>query len=182
MADVTVIGRGVNIVGTVTGAVDLTIHGRIEGEVSVEGDVTIEAEGLVAASVTGHSVIVRGAVKGDVTAEDGIRLEEGARVVGDLRSSRVAVTRGALVRGYVQTSGASEGKPRAQGKARQAVKAPPPPARASAHDGNAITARKPALPSLLAGGSPKPAHKGPPPPVVPVLRKGAKGTLKKRAG
>jgi cytoskeletal protein CcmA (bactofilin family) len=184
MADVTVIGRGVNIVGTVTGAVDLTIHGRIEGEVSVEGDVTIEAEGLVAASVTGRSVIVRGAVKGDVTAEDGIRLEEGARVVGDLRSSRVAVTRGALVRGYVQTSGASDAKPRAQAKARQAVKAPPPPAR-SAHDGNAVAARKAPLPSLLAGGSPKPAHpaqKGPPPPVVPVLRKGAKGTLKKRAG
>jgi hypothetical protein len=38
------------------------------------------------------------------------------------------------------------------------------------------------MPSLLAGGSAKPAHKGPPPPVVPVLRKGAKGTLKKRAG
>src|SRR5450755_825919 len=119
MADVTVIGRGANVVGTVSGAVDLTIHGRVEGEVSVEGDVTIEAEGLVAAGVTGRLVIVRGAVKGDVTAEDGIRLEEGARVVGDLRAPRVSVTRGALVRGYVQTSGAGgeESRPRAQAKA-----------------------------------------------------------------
>jgi cytoskeletal protein CcmA (bactofilin family) len=176
MADVTVIGRGANIVGTVSGAVDLTIHGRVEGEVSVEGDVTIEADGLVAASVTGHRVIVRGAVKGDITAEDGIRLEEGARVVGDLRSPRVAVTRGALVRGYVQTSGSDASRPRASAKAARTTRqAPPPQARvAPAH-------KTATAPSLLAGGSPKAAQKGPPPPVVPVLRKGAKGTLKKRA-
>jgi cytoskeletal protein CcmA (bactofilin family) len=189
MADVTVIGRGANVVGTVSGAVDLTIHGRVEGEVSVEGDVTIEAEGLVAAGVTGRLVIVRGAVKGDVTAEDGIRLEEGARVVGDLRAPRVSVTRGALVRGYVQTSGAGgeESRPRAQAKAARSARQPAPPARATrnvASESNALasSARKAGAPSLLAGGSPKPTPKGPPPPIVPVLRKGSKGTLKKRAG
>jgi cytoskeletal protein CcmA (bactofilin family) len=193
MADVTVIGRGANIIGTVSGAVDLTIHGRVEGEISAEGEVTIEAEGLVAASVTGRRVIVRGAVKGDVTAEDGIRLEEGARVVGDLRAPRVAVTRGALVRGHVQTSGSGTDESRSSARAKSGRSAQKDPAHsrltpatrtASLAESNASgsNARRGIAPSLLAGGSPKTSPKGPPPPVVPVLRKGSKGTLKKRAG
>jgi cytoskeletal protein CcmA (bactofilin family) len=193
MSDVTVIGRGANIVGTVSGAVDLTVHGRIEGAVSVEGDVTIEAEGLVAAGVSGRRVVVRGAVKGDVTAEDAIRLEEGARVVGDLRAPRVAITRGALIRGHVATGGGAEARPaRAQAGAerpgRQPHAAPArvsPPARPVAAPPEPVAAppRRAAPPSLLAGGSTSPRpEKGPPPPVVPALRKGTKGTMKKRAG
>jgi cytoskeletal protein CcmA (bactofilin family) len=189
MADVTVIGRGANVVGTVSGAVDLTVHGRIEGAVAVDGDVTIEADGLVAASVSGHHVVVRGAVKGDVTGEEAIRLEEGARVAGDLRAPRIAITRGALVRGYVQTGGAAgagESAGRTQARAAAPVRrAPPPspsrtaPAPAAPSESNAAARHAP-TPTLLAGGTPA-APKGPPPPVVPALRKGAKGTLKKRA-
>ncbi len=191
MPDVTVIGRGANVVGTVSGAVDLSIHGRVEGDVSVEGDVTVETEGLVAASVSGRRVIVRGAIKGDVTAEDAIRLEEGARVVGDLHAPRVSVTRGALVRGYVQTSsdGAQNARPRTQTKTVQPTRrAPlprtrtPSPIATPEANVSAVATRKGSAPSLLAGGSPKPTLKRPPPPVVPVLRKGVKGTLKKRAG
>jgi cytoskeletal protein CcmA (bactofilin family) len=174
MADVTVIGRGANVVGRITGAVDLTIHGRVEGDVSVEGEVTVESEGLVAANVTGTRVTIRGAVKGDVTAEDGIRLEDGARVVGDLRAARVAITRGALVRGYVQTQGAGgSGTARARGEDKAAR--PRHATAAATH-----TTQKASPPTLLAGAPPRP--KGPPPPVVPALRKGAKGTLKKKAG
>jgi cytoskeletal protein CcmA (bactofilin family) len=179
MADVTVIGRGANVVGRIVGAVDLAIHGRVEGDVAVEGEVTVEPEGLVAASVTGRRVTVRGAVKGDVTAEEGIRLEDGARVVGDLRAPRVAITRGALVRGFVQTQGLAEGS---GGRAHAETKAARPrSAAAHAPPARHVPARKPSPPMLLSGAAP-PVAKRPPPPVVPVLRKGAKGTLKKKAG
>jgi cytoskeletal protein CcmA (bactofilin family) len=180
MPDVTVIGRGTNIVGRVSGALDLAIHGRIEGEVAVDGEVTIESEGLALASLTGRRVIVRGAVKGDVHAEEAILLEEGARVQGDLRAPRVAVLRGALVRGYVQTSGAGSNESRSRdAKATRPAQRNGPPMRAPAPPPRKAAA---STPSLLAGTPPKQAAKGPPPPVVPVLRKGAKGALKKRAG
>jgi cytoskeletal protein CcmA (bactofilin family) len=185
MADVTVIGRGANVVGRIVGAVDLAIHGRVEGEVAVEGEVTVETEGLVAASVSGRVVTVRGAVKGDVTAEEGIRLEDGARVLGDLRAPRVAVTRGALVRGFVQTQGIGAGGGRGGQPAAKAARPRPAPAHTSSpRHVVAPPARKAPVPTLLSGSAPSTSHggKGPPPPVVPVLRKGAKGTLRKKAG
>ena len=93
MALLTVIGRGVRIRGRVTGEADLTIEGHVEGEVAVSGDVTIEAGGLVGANVSGRVIVVRGAVRGDLTAEELVRLEEGSRVVGDLRAPRIAIAR-----------------------------------------------------------------------------------------
>jgi cytoskeletal protein CcmA (bactofilin family) len=184
MADVTVIGRGANVVGRVSGAVDLEIHGRIEGDVAVEGDVTVEAQGLVAANISGRRVVIRGAVKGDVSGEDAVRLEEGARVVGDIQAPRVAITRGALVRGHVQTSGSESSERRARETQKAARPAPAtarPTATAPAPRKTTTTAVG-ASQSHVADGMAKVAPKGPPPPVVPVLKKGAKGALKKKAG
>ncbi len=183
MADVTVIGRGANVVGRVSGAVDLEIHGRVEGDVAVDGDVTVEAEGLVAANVSGRRVIIRGAVKGDVSGQDAVRLEDGARVVGDIQAPRIAITRGALVRGHVRTSDAESDAPRARAPIaaartapRQAVAAPARKTAPAVTPASLPLAEAPAKVALQASG------KRPPPPVVPVLKKGVKGALKKKAG
>jgi cytoskeletal protein CcmA (bactofilin family) len=186
MADVTIIGRGANVVGRVSGAIDLEIHGRVEGDVAVDGDVTVEAQGLVSANVAGRRVIIRGAVKGDVSGEDAVRLEEGARVVGDIHAPRIAITRGALVRGHVQTSGSESESPR--GRAPLAAARPAPASREVASrqavpvPTRKISAAGAPAPLLVADPPAKVAAKGPPPPVVPVLKKGAKGALKKKAG
>ena len=105
MAEVTVIGRTSHVRGKVTGQADIEIHGHVEGDVAVGGELVVESQGLVAANLSARRVIVRGAVKGDLVAEEAILLEDGARVVGDVRAPRVAITPGALVRGYVQTAG-----------------------------------------------------------------------------
>jgi cytoskeletal protein CcmA (bactofilin family) len=191
----------------VSGAVDLEIHGRVDGEVAVGGDTTIEAEGLVASHVSARRVVVRGAVKGDLTGEESVVLENGARVVGDIRAPRISIAKGALVRGHVQTGDAPAAPQRARAQAsasragespRSAVKpatkavvtsvpkspAPRPQARAE------VVATHP---SVLAGSpppkraeAPRSPHTAgaakPPAPVVPVLKKGARGALKKKAG
>ena len=203
-SDVTVIGRGTRIRGRVSGAVDLEVHGHIDGEIAVSGDVTIDAEGLVGANVSGRRVVVRGAVKGDLTGEDAVVLEEGARVLGDVRAPRVSIAVGALVRGYVQTGGVEAAPTRARSTASAArpatrtaatAKAAPAPAAKAAPAPVAKAAPAPAVkhvqaasratPFSLAGGaggtsSHADAKRGPPPPVVPSLKKGAKGALNKK--
>jgi cytoskeletal protein CcmA (bactofilin family) len=183
MALLTVIGRGVRIRGRVTGEADLTIEGHVEGEVAVSGDVTIEAGGLVGANVSGRVIVVRGAVRGDLTGEELVRLEEGSRVVGDLRAPRIAIAKGGLVRGLVQTSG-STGSPRQAARTRAdapAIRRAPAPApvprAAPAPTKAAATVARP----TPAAAPARHAAKGPPPPVVPALKKGAKAALKKKA-
>ncbi len=222
-ADVTVIGRSSFVRGRISGTGSLEIAGRIEGEVSVTGDIAVEATGLVAANLSAQRITVRGgAVKGDLTAEDGIVLEAGARVVGDLHAPRVSIAEGALVRGHVQTgqTGAGDGAQRSASKkqvpqapfreraaaqpsississksgavtsrhptATSVAKAPPPPppsrgesVKKSVPAANANSSHGMPRGSVLAGTRPQ-ASKAPPP-VVPVLKKGAKATQKKRA-
>src|SRR5258708_22695523 len=102
-ANVSVIGRTTRVRGRLTGGADLVVQGFVDGEIAVGGDVTIDAHGIVGAGVRGRRLVVRGAVKGDLVGEEAVLLEEGARVVGDVRAPRVAIAEGALVRGYVQT-------------------------------------------------------------------------------
>jgi cytoskeletal protein CcmA (bactofilin family) len=187
-SNVTIIGRATRVRGRVVGAADLEILGFVEGEISVGGDVTIEASGMVGAGVTGKKLVVRGAVKGDLNGEEAVLLEEGARVVGDVRAPRVAIAPGALVRGYVDTGNGAGAPARAARSAAAAVHRPAAPAAkqapAPAHRHAAQAAPSGVL--ALAGTRPhaehsageKPARR-PPPPVVPVLKK-AKGQMAKK--
>jgi cytoskeletal protein CcmA (bactofilin family) len=183
----TVIGRSTFVRGRVTGEGDLEIAGRVEGDIACSGEVTIDTTALIAANVSGSRIVVRGAVKGDLVAEEAVVVEAGARVVGDLRAPRIAIAQGGLVRGHVETGKAggprlrsvaaparasvteTKARPSAPAAAaRPAVKAVPAPA-------PVVAAKAPAKPARAAG---KPA---PPPPVVPVLKKGTKAVQKKRA-
>ena len=90
MAEKTVIGAGTFIRGDIRGDGDLEIFGRVEGEIEVDGDVTVAEGALVKGNVGGRRVHVRGAVAGDLVGGESVALEHGARVVGDLRSPRSA--------------------------------------------------------------------------------------------
>lgn len=197
MAEPTVIGRSTFVRGRVTGNGDLEIAGRVEGEIAATGDVLVDTSGLVGADITGRRIVVRGAVRGNLTADEAVVLESGARVVGDLRAPRVAIAPGGLVRGYVQTAAGgaarpavrttSASAPRTAPVARTVAPVPasrvqPAPAKAAPAPTPATVASKPAngatklgLPRAAGAGK-----QGPPPPVVPVLKKGTKAVQKKR--
>jgi cytoskeletal protein CcmA (bactofilin family) len=195
-AHVSVIGRTTRVRGRVTGAADLEVQGFVDGEIAVAGDVTVDAHGMVGAGIQGRRLVVRGAVRGDLLGEESVLLEDGARVVGDVRAPRVAIAPGALVRGFVETG---EGERAAASRARAATgaaagRAPAPaaPARAPAAAPASAAASAPAPPSkpatraapaiAVAGGAGGTNHapqRRPPPPVVPVLKK-AKGQLARK--
>lgn len=188
-ANGSIIGRTTKVRGRVTGAVDLHVEGFVDGEIVVSGDVTVDTHGLVGASVQGRRLVVRGAVKGDLLGEEAVVLEDGARVVGDVRAPRVAIAAGALVRGYVETgegNGASARSSRTEAAARPAPPRSTPQVRA-AH-APAPAKSSPAVHVAAGGGSSggtnnsghaRAAARRPPPPVVPALKK-AKGQIAKK--
>ncbi|MEJ7734148.1 MAG: polymer-forming cytoskeletal protein [Polyangiaceae bacterium] len=85
MADRSSIGKGTTVRGNVRGDGDLDILGRVEGSVAVGGDLTIGETALVKSDVSGRRVVVRGAVAGNVSGDESLVLERGARVVGTSR-------------------------------------------------------------------------------------------------
>jgi len=175
MADVTVVGQGIFLRGSIRGEGDLEIRGRIEGDVEVVGEVTIGDGALVKADVTARRITVRGAVAGNLTGEDGVRLEDGARVVGDVKGASIGISEGALLRGNVQTGHGAETQ---KGRARAAAK---PAARTEMRKAPAVVAT-----TARGNGAPRRAAEseeraGPPPPVVPALKKGARAALRKRS-
>jgi cytoskeletal protein CcmA (bactofilin family) len=196
---VTVIGRSARVRGRVTGSEDLEVRGFVDGEIDVTGDVTVESEGLVGAPIHARRLVVRGAVKGDLVGEESVLLEDGARIVGDVRAPRVAIAPGALVRGYVETglqpadasprtARATQAAPRTAAAPTTIARAPAPTARAPGVKAAAAgPPPAPAAPSELAAPSPSPPNhlaqeagpRRPPPPVVPALKK-AKGQIARK--
>jgi cytoskeletal protein CcmA (bactofilin family) len=172
-----VIGRGTVVRGNVRGSGSLEIFGRVEGDVSVNGELVLGEDSAVKGNVSGSHITVSGAVQGDVRGSEAVLLERGARVVGDLMAPRIGVATGALVKGMVRT----DGEPPLGAPRRAATGATRPiafPARAPAPVAPKPEPREEA--DSEAPSEPKAAREAPPPPVVPALAKGAKAKKKKR--
>ncbi len=97
-----IIGQATFVRGTLRGEGDLNIAGRVEGSIEVDGDICLEETALVKADVSGRSVVIRGAIVGNILAADAIAIEAGAKVVGDLGAPRITIEDGASFRGRIE--------------------------------------------------------------------------------
>lgn len=188
MNSISVIGRDTVVRGSVRGQGSLEILGRVDGDVSVSGDVTLGEDAAVKGNLSGVRVTVAGAVQGDVRGSEAVTLEPGARVVGDLTAPKVGVMAGALVRGLVRTDGepalAQGRRPHTAQAARPAGFAPKPAvAPVQAHPRAEPDDDEEEAPVSEDPPSSEPvraAREAPPPPVAPTLAKGAKAKKKKK--
>ena len=178
------IGRGTTIRGTVRGVGDVEVDGRVEGVVDIVGDVTLGSSACVrieSGSLKGARVTVRGAVAGNIEGEVAVVLEEGARVVGDLSAPSIGIRPGGLLRGYVSTEGGESEAPTKNRRELARPVAPPKPAASRA------PATQRTAPSQRARAEEKAVEVTPtkrqeaPAPVMPAIKKGAKGQLKRKA-
>lgn len=98
------IGRSIHIEGTLTGSEDLTIDGTMRGNVKLNGHaLTVGPNGKIEAAISAKTVNIQGRVKGNITADDKIRVGSTSSVAGDLRAPRIALDDGASFAGHVDT-------------------------------------------------------------------------------
>jgi cytoskeletal protein CcmA (bactofilin family) len=104
MSTAALIGPAIQIKGQVTAREPLTIAGRVDGTVSVDGhSLTIVAGGHISANITAPEIVVGGEVNGDIDATVRITVRETARIEGDMNAPKVSVADGAKYRGRVRT-------------------------------------------------------------------------------
>jgi cytoskeletal protein CcmA (bactofilin family) len=183
----TVIGPSILINGKLTGDEDLTVRGRVEGELTLTKTLIVEPSGVVKANVTVKNAVVSGVVVGNIQASESVELTQEGRMVGDIRAPRVIIVDGASFRGRVDMGELPPGRslperttPRAQLRPTVRSLPPPPPRPATAavarsgNAGAAVPAKKPGagMPGIVRGEAARPTP--PPPPAPPVVAAGAK--------
>jgi len=97
----TVVGQSILISGKLTGDEDLTVRGRVEGELTLSKTLIVETTGVVKANVAVKNAIVSGVVVGNINATESVELTREGRMVGDIRAPRVIIVDGARFRGAV---------------------------------------------------------------------------------
>lgn len=94
------IGRSFTVRGRLEGAGNLAIEGTFEGEMELEGEVTLLDPGRIRGLVAVTTLVVEGRLRGDVRAHE-VVVHEGGQIEGDLHASHVSIDDGAIVRGSV---------------------------------------------------------------------------------
>jgi len=97
-----VLGPGINWLGDLHGSGGVRIEGAFEGEIAVRGLVVIGETGRVSCEdLRANTVIVAGAVRGNITAEK-IEIRSTGRVWGDVTTVAFSTEEGAFLRGQVR--------------------------------------------------------------------------------
>ena len=80
---------------------ELRIDSRTDGAIHYAGAVRVSAQGVFSGEIRAQIIAVEGEITGDLYADEAIRLAATARVHGDLYAPRVAVARGAQLKGRI---------------------------------------------------------------------------------
>lgn len=91
-----VLSSDVEIKGSVKFTNDLVVDGKIEGEITSDGNLTVGENARIKAEIKTATVIVYGKVHGNLTATDRVELKASAEVVGDIKAKTLAIEAGAI--------------------------------------------------------------------------------------
>ena len=100
------IGKTIVVRGELSGEEDLTVEGRVEGKIRLEGHhLTIGETGKISAEVVAKTVNVIGQMEGNLFAKEKVEISDSGSLTGDIRSPRVIIADGAKFKGSVDMSG-----------------------------------------------------------------------------
>ena len=107
--NISIIGKDVVIVGTVTSEGGVQLDGKLEGSLTCGGDAVLGATSEMKGDVKARSVSIAGRIEGNITADDKIEMRATAVVNGDIKARRLSVEDGVTVvgRSEVRPNGAA---------------------------------------------------------------------------
>lgn len=96
------IAADITIEGKIEGGGSVRIAGKFKGDVSVQGDLTIEAGAKLTGGVRADTVTIAGELEGSVVEASRVDLLPTGVVIGDLKAGSLSVAAGARMRGQAE--------------------------------------------------------------------------------
>jgi len=124
-AEVTIIGAGAKLEGTVVSAGSLRVDGQVKGQINADGDVMLAPQSQVDADIKAQNVSVAGRFKGSIQVKGRAELNRGGRVEGTITSKTLVVEEGGIFQG--QSIMEQQAAPQPQAEPAHAPKAQPQP-------------------------------------------------------
>jgi cytoskeletal protein CcmA (bactofilin family) len=97
-----VVASEITITGKIVGAGHVRIAGKFEGDVHIEGDLTIEQGAKLTGSIRAESVAIAGEVEGNIDSAKKVELLATGVLNGDLKAGTLTVAAGSRMRGRVE--------------------------------------------------------------------------------
>ena len=109
------IGKAVTIKGEVFSNEDLYVDGALEGRIELPAHkLTVGPHGTIKTGVIrAATVVILGAVQGDVNAQDKVEIRKDATLTGNIKTARIVIEEGAYFKGGVDIKGGSDGASKA---------------------------------------------------------------------
>ncbi len=97
--EVTIVGQGAKLEGTVVSAGSLRIDGQVKGQVNADGDVALSPQSAVEADIRAQNVSIAGRFKGSIVVKGRAEIGRGGRVDGNITSKTLVIEEGAVFQG-----------------------------------------------------------------------------------
>ncbi len=124
--EVTIVGQGAKLEGTLVSAGSLRVDGHVKGQINADGDVILSPQSTVEADVRAENVTVAGRFKGNIFAKQTAELARGGRVDGNITSKNLIVAEGGMFNGQsIMDQQAQQAAQAQQAQAGQQRPAPP---------------------------------------------------------
>jgi cytoskeletal protein CcmA (bactofilin family) len=95
----TILSEDIDFSGILTFEKPFLIRGRLSGEIESRGLLVIDEGAVVEANINAAKVVIRGSVKGNVTAEDKVELSATGRLEGNVAAPEVFMETGCVFNG-----------------------------------------------------------------------------------
>src|SRR6266567_6876059 len=99
-----VLSSDVELKGNLKFAGELTLEGKLEGEVNSDGILHLGETGVVNGNLNVSSIVVRGKINGNIFAKDKIEIKSKAEVFGELRAAKLVIEEGVTFVGKTEVN------------------------------------------------------------------------------
>jgi cytoskeletal protein CcmA (bactofilin family) len=98
-SEVTVVGAGAKLEGTIVSAGSLRVDGHVKGNIQADGDVMLSPQSSVEADIRAENLSVAGRFHGSIVVKGRAELARGGRIDGNITAKSLVIQEGGIFNG-----------------------------------------------------------------------------------